>query len=137
MAVYAGGYVLKNGSLTIDDVEYANQWTKATLTPDTPNQSLRTADPTGTIVDVDSTLWTFKITGVMPKTLTGSLWDVLRQGNGEQITATFTPAAGTGNASATFTFVAVPCDFGGDQGNINTWDAELPVVGQPTFAPAL
>ncbi len=135
MGVFPGGFLLKDGSLMIDDVEYANQWTKARLVPDTPTASLRTADPTGTIVDNDSTVWTFQITGVMSKTQTGSLADALTQASGTPTTATFTPANGTGNTSATFTFIPKPVDFGGDQGSFNTWDAEFQVAGEPDFAP--
>lgn len=134
MGVFAGGFLLRDGDLMIDDVSYANQWTKARLVPDTPTASLRTADPTGTIVDNDSTVWKFQITGVMSKTQTGSLADALTQASGTPTTATFIPAKGTGNTQATFTFIPAPVDFGGDQGSINTWDAEFQVVGQPTFA---
>ena len=133
MPTFAGAFVLRDATVTIDDVEYANQCTKARLVPDTPIQTLRTLVPDGVIQDVDSSVWTFELTGVASKIGTGSLVKALRDASGTQVECVLTPQNGVGNETATFSVVALPTDFGGDQGNINTVDISLPVVGQPIF----
>lgn len=134
MTAFANAYVMRDATVTVDDIEYANQCTKARLVPDTPIQTVRTLAPDGVIQDVDSTVWTFEATIVASKIGTGGLSAALRAASGTQLDCVLTPANGTGNETAAFTIVALPTDFGGDQGNINTFDISLPVVGQPVFS---
>jgi hypothetical protein len=134
MTVYSDAYLFRDATITIDDTDYANQITKARLVPDTPIQTVRTLVPDGVIQDVDSTVWSFEITGVQSKSATTSLAAALNTAKGTQVDCVLTPSNGSGNVTASFTIVAVPVDFGGDQGAINTYDATFPVVGQPVFA---
>lgn len=136
MTAFANAYVFRNATVKIAGTDYANQVSKVRLVPDTPIQTQRTLVPDGVIQDVDSTVWTLELTGVQAKVLTGSLWKALLDNAGLQTTLDFIPANGTGNAEATCTIIPVPADFGGDQGNINSFDISIPVLGAPTFAAA-
>jgi hypothetical protein len=133
MAAPTGAYVLRDATVTIDSDEYANQCTKARLVPDTPVQTLRTLVPDGIVVDVDSTAWTFELSGVQDWTNSTGLADALNDAKGTQVVVVLVPRAGVGKPQATFTIVAMPVDFGGEQGNFNTFEGSFPVVGQPVF----
>ncbi|MER5703478.1 hypothetical protein ABT023_16255 [Micromonospora sp. NPDC002296] len=132
MPAAAGAHVFRNAVVTVDDVEYANQLTKARLVPDTPIQTQRTLVPDGVVQDVDSTVWTFEISGLQIN-VAGGLAKALRDAAGTQIEVTLQPKAGTGQATATFTVLALMPEFGGEQGNWLTQELELPVVGLPVF----
>lgn len=139
MPAFTGAYVYKNASITINTVEYANQHTKALLTPETPVQTARTLVPDGVVVDVDSPMWTFELSALQSMAVTGSagLSDVLNAATpGTQMSVVLTPKVGTGLRKATFTILAMPVAFGGEQGNFLTFDAVFPVVGSVTFGTA-
>jgi hypothetical protein len=139
MAGYAGAYVYRDASVTIDGTEYAAQITKALLVPETPVQTTRTLVPDGTIVDVDSAVWTFELSAVqsIAVTGTGGLSDKLNNSEpGELLDVVLTPKVGTGLKKATFTVLAMPVAFGGEQGNLLTFDVVLPVSGGVTFGTA-
>jgi hypothetical protein len=134
MAVAAGVYVVKDASVTIDEVEYANQVTSARLVPDVPIQTIRTLVPDGAIQDVDSAVWTFELTAVQ-KNNAGGLVKALRAlSAGEQVEVVLAPKNLTGEDEATFTIVGLPAPFGGAQGAFPTAEMVFPVVGQPVFA---
>lgn len=132
MPAAAGAHVYKNALVEIDEVEYANQLTTARLVPDQPVQTMRTLDPTGTVQDADSATWTFEISGLQIN-IAGGLAKALRDANGAELEVTLQPKVGTGQATATFTVVALMPEFGGEQGNWLTQELSLPVVGQPVF----
>lgn len=132
MAVYANAHVMRDASIEIDEVEYANQVTKARLVPDTPVQTLRTLVPDGTIQDIDSSAWTLELSGVQ-STKTGGLAKALNDAAGTQIEVVIIPKNDTGEDTATVTIIAMPVEFGGEQGAFRTFEAEFPVVGQPVF----
>lgn len=132
MPAYADAHVLRNATVTIDEVEYANQVTKARLVPDTPVQTLRTLVPDGAIQDVDSTVWVLELSGVQSHK-NGGLAKALTDAAGTEIEVVIQPKAGTGQDTATVTIVAMPVEFGGEQGAYRTFEAEFPVVGQPVF----
>lgn len=135
MTAYANAYVVRNAVITIDDVVYGNQTTKARLVPDTPIQTLRTLVPDGVVQDVDSTVWTCEISGVESRK-TGGLAKALDDANGTQIEVVIQPKAGTGEDTATVTIVALPVTFGAEQGEWRLFEASFPVVGQPVFGTA-
>jgi hypothetical protein len=132
MPAPSGVIVYKNASVEIDSVEYANQNTRARLVPDTPIQTMRTLVPDGVIQDVDSSVWTFELAGAQIWS-TGGLAKALNDNAGEQLDVVLQPKLGTGQPTATFTIIALPVPFGGDQGQILPFEASFPVVGAPVF----
>jgi hypothetical protein len=131
MAAPTGAFVLKNSSITIATVEYANQITKARLVADTPVQTVRTLVPDGQVSDTDSALWTFELSFLQINS-TGGLALALRTASpGTQMAVVYTPALGTGNAKMTFTMVSLPPPFGGDQGQYMVAEMTFAVIGQP------
>lgn len=132
MSAAAGAHVIKNALVTIEGVEYANQVSKARLVPDQPVQTMRTLDPTGTVQDVDTPVWTLELTGLQIN-VAGGLAKALRDANGGELDVVLQPKAGTGQATATFTIMALMPEFGGEQGNWATQDLTFPVNGQPVF----
>lgn len=133
MAVPAGVHVMRNATITIDTVEFANSVTKARLVPDTPTQTLRTLVPDGVVVDIDSTVWTFEMSGVQAWAAS-ALAKTLNDAAGTEVDVVLQPKVGSAQDKATFTIVAMPVEFGGEQGNFRTFEAEFPVVGQPVFS---
>lgn len=132
MPAAVGAHVYKNAIVTIDEEEYANQLTTARLVPDQPVQTMRTLDPTGTLQDADSATWTFEISGLQIN-IAGGLAKALRDANGGELEVVLQPKAGSAQATATFTVVALMPEFGGEQGSWLTQELSLPVVGQPVF----
>ena len=132
MPAPTGAHVYKNAIVTIDATEYANQLTRAELVPDQPVQTLRTLVPDGTVQDVDTPTWTFAISGLQIN-IAGGLAKALRDASGTEIEVTLQPKAGSAQATATFTIVAMTPGFGGSQGEWLQQELEMPVVGQPVF----
>jgi hypothetical protein len=135
MVAYARAHVIKNLSLKVEDMEYANQVTKATLTPDQTTQTLRVGVPDGTITDTDSAVWTFSLAGVQDFG-SGSLGAALRTAAaaGTDLDVVYIPKNGTSQDQATFVLRPTQIPFGGEVGSFRTFDVDMPVVGQPTFA---
>ena len=134
MPAAANAYVIKDVSITIDAVEYANQVRIARLVPDQPIQTYRTMVPDGAQQDVDSATWTFELTGLQINK-TGGLASALRAFTvGEQVEVTLAPRNLAGDDEATFTIVTVEPPFGGEQGSYAEIEMSFPVVGSPTFA---
>jgi hypothetical protein len=133
MTAPTGAYVLRNATITIGATTFSNQLTKAQLVPDTPVQTLKTLVPDGVVQDVDTTSWTLELAGVQDWTNTTGIADSLNDANGTQVDCVLIPKAGVGKPKATFTIVAMPVDFGGEQGSFNTFEATFPVVGEPVF----
>lgn len=136
MAVFTGAAVYKNASITVNATEYANQLTTARLVPEANTQAQRTLVPDGTVVDVDSAIWTFELSGLQSIAVTGTsgLTDLLNAAEpGEQLDVVLQPKVGTGLRTATFTILALPVAFGGEQGAWLTFEGVFPVVGQPVF----
>lgn len=128
-----GVYVLKNSSITVDGVEYNNQMSRSRLVPDTPIQTKRTLVPDGIVQDVDSPAWVWQVAGLQ-KSDAGGLAKALRDATaGDELDVVYLPLAGSGKPEATFTILALPVDFGGDQGSWADFEAVFPVVGQPVF----
>lgn len=134
MAAPTGAHVYRNAIITIDSVEYANQVRIARLVPNTPIQTYRTLVPDGVVQDVDSPSWTFELTGLQIN-VTGGLAKALRAFDlGEVVAAVLAPHDAVGEDQATFSFVAMPPPFGGEQGIFGTMEMVFGVSGQPTFA---
>lgn len=132
MPVPAGRILYRDALVTIDSTEYANQVSKARLVPDTPIVTYKTLVPDGVVQDTDTTTWSLELAGLQIRGATG-LADALAVAAGEEITLTLQPKSGTGQPTATATIIAMPVEFGGEQGQYLTFDATFPVVGQPTF----
>lgn len=132
MPAVTGVWVMRDATVTLETVEYANQVAKARLVPDTPIQQYRTLVPDGAISDIDSSTWTLELTGVQ-KWTTGGLALALNTAAGTQLTLVLTPKNGTGNATATCEVIAMPVPFGDEQGKFPTFEVTLPVVGSPVF----
>lgn len=132
MPAATGAIVYRDAVITIGAVPYANQATKARLVPDTPIQTIRTLVPDGAIQDVDSTVWTFELSGLQIN-IAGGLAKALRDAAGTNVDVILQPKSGSAKPQATFTIVALAPEFGGEQGSFLTMELELPVVGTPVF----
>ncbi|SCF06557.1 hypothetical protein [Micromonospora mirobrigensis] len=132
MPAATGAHVFRNAIVTVEAVQYANQVTKARLVPDTPIQTVRTLVPDGVVQDVDSTVWTFEMSGLQING-TGGLAKALRDAAGTEVDVTLQLKAGTGQPTATFTIIALAPEFGGEQGSYLTQEMTFPVVGAPVF----
>lgn len=135
MPAYPRAHVMRNASVKIATEEFSQtgQVTKARLVPDTPVQTQRTLVPDGVVQDIDSTVWTFEMAGIQDYGTDG-LAKALADAAGTQVTVIVQPKVGTGQDVATFTIVAMPVEFGGEQGAFRLFDATFPVVGQPVFS---
>lgn len=134
MPAYARAHVMRNATITIDSVQYANQLTKARLVPDVPIQTMRTLVPDGVLQDVDTAVWTLELSGVQDRGA-GGLGAALDAAYavGADIVAVIQPKIGSGQDVATVNFKPMPIEFGAEQGNFRTFEASFPVVGQPVF----
>jgi hypothetical protein len=133
MPVAPGVIVMRDSTITIDTVEFNSSATKFRLVPDTPIQQLRTLVPDGVVTDVDSTVWTFEVSGVQVWAA-GGLAKALNDAAGQQVDVVIQPKVGSGQDKATFTMVAMPVEFGGEQGAFRLFEATFPVVGAPIFS---
>jgi hypothetical protein len=127
-------FVMRDASVTVDDVEYNDQVWVATLTPDVPITTQRTLVPDGSIVDVDSAVWTLALTFAQINTAAG-LAKVLRTAEpGTEMDVVLVPDdTGVGSPQATCTIKTLPGPFGGTSGQLASNEMVLPVVGQPVF----
>lgn len=133
MSVPTGVFVMKDSSIEIDSVQYENQMTRGRLVPNTPIQTARTLVPDGIVQDVDSPDWVFEV-AALQKNDAGGLAKALRDADpGDQLEVVYAPKAGLSQPQATFTILALPVVFGGDQGKFADFEASFPVVGQPVF----
>jgi hypothetical protein len=133
MPVPTGVYVYKDASVEIATVEYANQCTRAVLIPTTPIQSVRTLVPDGQVQDVDSPMWVFGVSALQ-KNDTGGLALALRTADpGDILAVELVPKAGATMPNATFNIIAMPVQFGGEQGKFLDFEEAFAVVGQPVF----
>lgn len=130
MPAPVGAYVMRNASVLIETIDYANQLTKAQLTPSADIQTLRTLVPDGIVQDVDSNVWTFALTLIQDNKTAQGLARFLTDAHGTQVDVDFTPKIG--GVHYTFTAIAKAVDVGGEQGGFATAEVELPVIGQPT-----
>jgi hypothetical protein len=130
---YARAMVFRNPTVTIDEVAYTNQVSKARLVPDTPTQVMRTFG--GVDKDRDSTSWTLELAGHQDRG-TGGLADALDDAAaaGEPIEIEIQARAGAGQDTATVSFIPVPVEFGGESGEWKAFDQTFEVVDQPVFA---
>src|SRR5687767_15019481 len=135
MTAYADAHVMRNAVVTIESTVYTNQVTKARLVPDTPVQTVRTLVPDGIVQDVDSTVWTLELSGLQ-STKAGGLAKALNDAAGTQLTVIIQPKNASGEDTATVEIIAMPVEFGGEQGAFRMFEAEFPVIGQPTFGTA-
>lgn len=134
MAAPTGVYVMKDANVTVDSVQYTNQCTRARLVPSADIQTVRTLVPDGVVQDVDSPTWVFEVT-CLQKNNAGGLVAALRAAEpGDELEIVLAPKVLTGEDEATFTVLAVPAPFGGDQGAFPTAELVFPVLGQPVFA---
>jgi hypothetical protein len=132
MSAPAGAYVVKNASVTLSGLDYANQVKKARLVPETPVQTYRTLVPDGVVQDVDSAVWTLELAGIQDFTDSQGLARYLNDHAGETVEVVLQPKAGGVTATVDVLCMAVP--FGGEQGSWAEIEIELPCQGQPVFA---
>lgn len=125
----ANAFVLRGGTVTIGGTDYSNEVYKARLVPEVNVQTQRTFDPTGTFTDIDTPVWTLELTGLQSKSASAGLSDYLTDHYGESVTFVLTPR--TGGVSASGSFIALPTEFGGTQGETANFELELQVSGQP------
>lgn len=134
MPAAANAFVMKNATITVDEIEYANQSRIARLVPDQPIQTYRTLVPDGAQQDVDSPAWTFELTGLQINKAGGLAAALRALAVGEQVEVVLAPRALVGDQEATFTIVAMKPQFGGEQGSYAEIEMSFPVVGEPVFA---
>lgn len=134
MAAPVGAFVLRDALVTVEGTEYANQCSKARLVPDVPIQTVRTLVPDGVVQDVDSAVWTFELSMLQINATTGLARFLRESTPGDQLDIILAPKSGTGNRKATFVALAIPTDFGGEQGGFAQSELTLPVLGAPVFS---
>jgi hypothetical protein len=133
MPTPTGVYVMKDSSIEVDEVQYANQTTRSRLVPDTPIKTKRTLVPDGQVQDVDSPVWTWEV-AALQKNDAGGLAKALRDAApGDILEVVFAPLDGLSKPQATFSIIALPVVFGGEQGEWADFEAVFPVLGQPAF----
>lgn len=126
-------YVFRNFDLTMGMTAFANAATTAALKPTASVSTLKLLVPNGVVQDKDVTVWTFSLGGVADWT-SGGLGKFLFDNDGLNVDVVLQPKAGSGEPKATFTIVASPVQFGGDQGSWNTFSSQdFAVVGQPVM----
>lgn len=130
---YARAMVFRNPVVTIDDVAYTNQCSKARLVPDTPTQTMATFG--GVDKDRGTTSWTLELAGHQDRGA-GGLADALDDAAaaGDAIEIVIQAKPGAGQDMATCMFIPVPVEFGGEQGEWKLFDATFEVEDQPVFA---
>jgi hypothetical protein len=130
---YARAMVFRNPTVTIDDIAYTAQVSKARLVPDTPTQTMRTFG--GVDKDRDSTSWTLELAGHQDRGA-GGLADALDDAAaaGVPIEVVIQAKPGAGQDVATFNIVPVPVEFGGESGNWKLFEQTFEVVDQPAFS---
>lgn len=126
--------VLKDSSIEVESVDYANQLNRFRLVPDNPSQTRRVLVPDGAITDVDSTVWTLEVAGEQKYT-TGGFAKLMNDSDpGTEFDVVWQPVAGViGQPEVTFTFKSKPVNVGGDQGAAGLFETVYDVVGQPVF----
>jgi hypothetical protein len=132
MATYTRPFMMRNPIITIDGVVYSNQVQKARLVPDTPTVTYRTFD--GVLKDRDTTSWTLELGGIQDRGAAGlaAALDEAAEA-GDPVEMEIQTKAGSGQDLATFTFIPIPVEFGGESGAAKTFDATFEVVDQPAF----
>jgi hypothetical protein len=133
MAGYARAHVMKNSVFTLEGVDFVGQVNKVNFVPDTPIQQMRTLSPTGTITDIDTTVWTMELAGVQDFG-SGSLGAALRTAAGTLQSVVFQPKTGAAQDKIEAEVMCMHIPFGGEQGAWRTFDISLPVDGVPTFS---
>jgi hypothetical protein len=137
MPAPANTFVMRDSSIEVEGVEYANQFWRSRLVPSVNTISQQTLVPDGTIVDVDNPVWTWEITFAQVNK-TGGLAKLLRDMDpGDAVDVVYQPHgaanAVVGEPTATFTVKAMPPAFGGTAGALADNEMVLPVVGAPVF----
>lgn len=130
---YARAMVFRNPIVTIDNVAYTDQVSKARLVPDTPTQTMVTFG--GVDKDRGTTSWTLELAGHQDRGsggLVAALDDAADDGVPIEVEIQAKP--GAGQDMATVTFVPVPVEFGGEAGDWKQFDQTFEVIDQPTFA---
>lgn len=130
---YARAMVFRNPLITIDGETYSNQCNKARLVPDTPTQTMRTFG--GVDKDRDTTSWTLEMSGHQDRGATGlALALDAAAAAGLPIEMEIQAKSGSGQDVATFDFIPVPVEFGGESGEWKQFDQTFEVVDQPVFS---
>jgi hypothetical protein len=129
---YARAMVFRNPIVTIDDVVYTSQCTKARLVPDTPTQVMRTFG--GVDKDRDTPSWTLELAGHQDRGaggLAAAIDAAVTAGDAIEIIIQAKP--GSGQDTATCNFIPVPVEFGGESGEWKLFDQTFEVEDQPVF----
>jgi hypothetical protein len=129
---YARAMVFRNPIVTIDDVVYSGQLTKARLVPDTPTQVMRTF--AGVDKDADVPSWTLELAGHQDRG-TGGLAAAIDAAvtAGDAVEIVIQAKTGSGQDVATCNFIPVPVEFGGESGDWKMFDQTFEVEDQPVF----
>jgi hypothetical protein len=133
MPAAVGGYVLKDGLVTVEGTAYSNQCKTIMLTPSQDTQTYRTIVPDGTKQDVDTAVWSLTLAGLQDYEAARGLARLLTDNAGEKLDIVVTPDQDQG-VSATVTVTAKAVPFGGDTGSWAEFSVELPVDGAPVFS---
>jgi hypothetical protein len=135
MPAATGYIVMKDASVKINAIEYANQVRKARFVPDQSVQSYRTLVPDGAIQDTDNAVWTLELEGLQINA-TGGLAKALRTAINTVVVAIVQPKTGTGQDIATCSILVPAIPFGGEQGEFMEIDLTIPCVGAPVMSVA-
>lgn len=123
-------YSLKTSTLIVEADDFTQAVSGVVLTPSSSSTSWRGIGG-NTISDQSMSDWKLKVSAAADLA-PGGLQRYLLDNEGEERTIVFVPKAG--GPSLTVTVKLVPGQFGGAaDGNISTFDTEMPVTGRPVF----
>lgn len=126
-------YFGTTGSLSLDTDDYTAAVTSCAIVPTAPTAS--TTDIGGGVTQfVGGSVWVAQITYNQDWTTEDSFSQKLIELHGQRKSFTYTPASG--GQKVTFTAVVQAGQVGGAASALHAATVNLPIDGQPTFAPA-
>src|SRR5687768_16225623 len=127
---------LKTGTLTLDALPFANQATNVRLTPEVDEQGDPIETLSGDQEGADEvTSWTLTVEAVQDFDDPTGFVKFCFNNAGLSVPFTWTASATSPEWSGSLTVRAV--EFGGPVNTRNTTEAEFPVIGTPTWTPAV
>lgn len=127
---------LKTGTLTLDAMPFATQATNVRLVPEVDEQGDPIETLSGDQEGADEvTTWTLAVTAVQDFDDPAGFVKFCFDNAGQSVPFSWEASATSPEWSGSVTIRAV--EFGGDVNTRNTTEAEFPVIGTPTWTPAV
>ena len=127
---------LKDVILTVDGDTYEKAISSATFTPTVPTATFKGLSDDAVYTQAGSASWMVDLAYVQDWDSADSLSGYLFANQGDEVTLSFKPKSATGGTFSC-TVVIIPGSIGGAVDSFATTTVSLPVIGQPTFTPAV